>query len=77
MKAVEILQIGREILKMMSECGIRVEDYKYADLYREYEEMRSRGDKYWYVINYLACKYKVSESKAVRIIRRLSRDVKT
>lgn len=77
MKAVEILRLGQEILKRMSECGIKVEDYKYADMFREYEDMRFRGEKYWYVISYLADKYNVSESKAVRIIRRLSKDVKT
>lgn len=76
MKVIEILQLGREILKKMSECGIKVDDYKYADMYREYEEMRSKGEKYWYVIKCLSDRYKVSESKAIRIIRRLSKEVK-
>ena len=50
MKVVELLSIGRELLKRMSEGGIRVDDYKYADMYHEYTEMRSRGEKYWYVV---------------------------
>lgn len=68
--------IGRELLKTMSKCGIKVEDYRYADMFREYEELRSRGEKYWYVVSYLSGRYNVSESKVIRIIRRLSREVK-
>ena len=64
------------MLKTMSECGIKVEDYLYADMYQEYVEMRSRGEKYWYVVSYLADRYKLSESKAIRIIRRLSKEVR-
>lgn len=75
MKVVELLSIGGEILKRMSDCGIRVDDYKYADMHREYVDMRSRGEKYWYVVAYLADKYNISESNVVRIIRRLSKDV--
>lgn len=60
----------------MSECGIKVEDFRYTDMFREYEEMRSNGEKYWYVIKSLADRYNVSESKAIRIIRRLSKEVK-
>lgn len=76
MKVIEILKLGREILKTMSESGIKLDDYKYADMLQEYEKMRSDGEKYWYVIKCLSDRYNVSESKAIRIIRRLSKEVK-
>ena len=76
MKVVEILQIGRELLKMMSENDLRVDDYMYVGMYREYEFMRGEHEKYYNIISTLSDKYSISQSKVKRIIRRFDKEAK-
>ena len=76
MKAIEILLIGREMLKIMSEIGLRTNDYKYLPMYEEYVEMRRSNNKVDYILMFLSHKYKLSESTIKRVIKRLSKEVK-
>lgn len=71
MKVIDLLRIERESLKVMSDCGLKVEDYEYIAMYEEYRHRRSNNEKYRYVIMCLSMKYHISESKVKRIIRRL------
>lgn len=76
MIAYEIIKISREIMKLMSECDIKSEDYKYIPLYEEYLLMREDREKYRYIIAVLATKYSLSQSTVTRIVRRFSKAVK-
>lgn len=61
MKVIDLLKIQREPLKVMSDCGLKVEDYGYIAMYEEYRERRSHNEKYRYVIMCLSMKYHISE----------------
>lgn len=76
MKVVELIKFGREMLKTMSDYGVKEGDWKHIDLYEEYKEMRRKGFKYRYVIMQLSLTHGISKSKIERIIRRLGQDVK-
>lgn len=71
MKVIDLLKIQREPLKVMSDCGLKVDDYGYIAMYEEYRDRRRDNEKYRYVIMCLSMKYHISESKVKRIIRRL------
>ena len=75
MKVVELLKIGGELLKLMSENDVKPGDWKYVKMYYEYERMRENGIKYRAAITELAICYSLSRSKVERIIRRMSKDV--
>lgn len=75
MKAVKILNIGAELLKMMSICDLKVEDYKYLEMYSEYVKARNACVKYNAVIYDLSIRYKMSESTVKRVIRRFEKEV--
>ena len=45
MTLFEILNFNRELLERLAGTGYKPDDYKYIDLYREYEQMRRKGDK--------------------------------
>lgn len=77
MKVIEILRLGSEILKVMSKSDIKINDFRYIELFHEYELLRSEGEKYWYAVSFLSNKYKISEASVARLIRRLSKDVKS
>ena len=75
MKVAELVKISMEALKMMSNSGIKIEDWQHIEMYEEYVDMRRNKEKFRYIIAYLAEKYKTSESTIKRVVKRLSREV--
>ena len=57
MKGVDLLLLGREMLKMMSSADIKRDDWRYIRLYEEYTAMRECGEKFHYAIVVLSEKY--------------------
>lgn len=74
MKVVELLQIGREMLKLMSENDVKRDDYRFVKMYQEYLNMRKSGVKYRMVIQMLAEEYHTSSASIERAIRRLGKE---
>ena len=75
MKVVDLLKINQSAMESLSKADIRKGDYKFVALYEEFEHLREKGEKYWYVITHLAEKYKMSESSVKRLVKRLSSEV--
>ena len=76
MKAVELLKIGAEMLRLMSQFDLRVEDYKHIDMFEEYWQMRLSGVKVDAILYDLAERYGMSESTVKRVVKRFGREVK-
>ena len=76
MRIIDLVEFNRELLQRMNDAGIRLEDYKYYDLYRDYlqlsETMKSRKA----VILTLAEMYHISDRQVYNILNRLERSVK-
>lgn len=77
MKVYELLTFNRELLKRIHAAGVRTDDYKYVDLYNEYEERLTAGDKVTYIVAVLANKYNVSERQVYNIVHKFNREVFT
>ena len=75
MKAINLLKIGSELLKIMSFCDLKIDDWKYLELYSEYVKSRNNRVKYSAMICELAEKYGISESSVKRIIRRFEQEI--
>ena len=58
----------------ISGTGYKPDDYKYIDLYREYEQMRRKGDKVTYCVAFLSARHGVSERKAYEILGRFNKE---
>lgn len=71
MKVVELLKIGGEMLKVMSQNEVLRDDWRFVPMYEEFQEMRSKGVKYRECIRMLAEDYGVSRATIERAIRRL------
>lgn len=74
MKVVELLKIGSEMLKLMSENDVKRDDYRYVKMYHEYQNMRENGVKYRSAIRMLAEDYHVSRATVERVISRLDKE---
>lgn len=75
MKVYELLRFNRELLRRIHHAGIRPDDYKFADLYTEYEERISSGEKVTYIVATLATKYGVSERQIYNLLGKFGREV--
>ena len=74
MKAIELLKISTEALKLMSGNGIFLEDYKYVEAYEQFLRMRMFGIKYRAAIRMLAEERGVGERTLQRAFKRLSKE---
>ena len=57
MKAAKLLQIGAELLSLMSTFDLKVSDFHHLELYSEYIKARQNNEKYSYIIASLAERY--------------------
>lgn len=76
MIAFELLYFLQEAMKCLSDCDIKIDDYRYIDMYLEFKEMLAKNEKKEYIKSYLANKYCISESSVSRVVRRLDAQVK-
>ena len=76
MVVADLLKIARELLKLLSKYDVKVDDYRFVDLYFDYEARRQEREKYICIVSELADKYGISVSTVERAIRRLRRAVK-
>lgn len=70
MKVAELLKISSGTMKMLSKFDIRMSDYKYLDMFSEYEDLAGKGCKISSVVMCLSEKYSISEATVYRIIKR-------
>ena len=76
MTAFELLYFLQKPIKHLSECDIKMDDYKYIDMYLEFKQMVADKEKKEYIKTSLSDKYKISESSVMRVIRRFDSMVK-
>lgn len=77
MTLFEILNFNRELLERLAGTGYKPDDYKYIDLYKEYEQMRRKGEKVTYCVAFLSARHGVSERKVYEILGRFKRNVRS
>lgn len=75
MKIYELLQFHKELLKRLCSAGIKPNDYKYADLFADYDRLSQEGEKKTYIVAYLSDKYDISERKVYSVINHLSQEL--
>lgn len=74
MTLFEILNFNRELLERLAGTGYKPDDYKYIDLYKEYEQMRHKGEKVTYCVAFLSARHGVSERKVYEILGRFKKE---
>ena len=75
MKAVEIVEIGEKMMKMLSEADIRMNDWRYLGVWKEYSKAVEAGEKRSGVVADLAGRYGMSEASVWKVVRRFRREV--
>ena len=76
MKAVEVLKLSGDLLKVMSRNDIARDDWQYVGMYEEYLHRRSMRQGVKRIVRDLAEAYGVSIRTVERIQKRMEKDVK-
>ena len=76
MRAIDLIKISKDLLKSLSEIGVKTSDFRFIGMYNEYKELLDDGLKKEYIKSHLSNKYKVSESTIFRVISRLDKHIK-
>ena len=72
-----LLKINLNQVKIMSKCGLSVDDIRYIPMYEEYLSLRREGVPKERIYQHFNSSYHVSESTVKRVIKRFSRRVTT
>ncbi len=75
MRIIDLVEFNRELLQRMNEAGIRLEDYKYCDLYRDYLKLSETMNTRKAVILTLAERHHISDRQVYNILRHLEMSV--
>lgn len=76
MKRADLILFNEEMMRKLRKAGVRPDDYKYADLYREYLSMMQTESSRKVVILSLAQKYNYTDRQVYNIIKHLNKEVK-
>lgn len=74
MKLYEILTMNKELLERMHGFGIRISDYYWVELYKEYQAMLREGYKKMYIVALLSEHYNICERKVYKVINMMEKD---
>ncbi len=75
MRRIDLIEFNRELLQKLNEAGIRLEDYKYCDLYRDYLKLSETMNTRKEVILTLAERHHISDRQVYNILKHLERSV--
>ena len=71
----EIVEFNKELLQKLKQSGIKLEDYKYCDLYRDYKELSRTERNRKVIFLTLAERYGISDRQVYNIINHLKTPV--
>jgi len=75
MKRFDLVSFNEELLQKLKFAGIKLEDYKYCNLYREYCKMLEEGVKRTAIAAILGERYGLSCRQVYNIIKHLESPV--
>lgn len=71
----ELIEFNRELFQRLKQAGIRLDDYKYCDLYRDYVELSRTESNRKVVFLTLAERYGITDRQVYNIINHMQKTV--
>lgn len=75
MERWKFAKICGEFLKVLTELGIKADDWQNFEMYAEYARRKKRGEKISYIVEVLAERYGVSVRQVYRTVKRMDADI--
>lgn len=71
----EIVEFNKELLQKLKSAGVKLEDYRYCDLFRDYVEMSHTERNRKVIFLSLAERYGISDRQVYNIVNRMKMTV--
>ena len=71
----DLIEFNKELFQKLKQAGIRLDDYKYCDLYRDFVEMSRKDPNRKVIILTLAERYNISDRQVYNIINHMKTPV--
>lgn len=75
MKRIDLIDFNKELFQKLQKAGVKLEDYKYCDLYKDYLQMLDEGIKRTAIAVILGERYGLSARQVYNIVKRLESPV--
>ena len=75
MKRYELVERHERVLQECAMAGIKVQDWKNAEIYRFVQKLRGDGNKMDYCVHQAMIRYVISEATVWRILRSMEKAV--
>lgn len=75
MKRADLILFNEEMMRKLRKAGVRPDDYKYSDLYREYLRLKQTEGSRKVIILSLAQKYSYTDRQVYNIIKHMEKEV--
>ena len=76
MRRADLIMFNAEMMRKLKEAGIRLDDYKYVDMWRDYVEMLKTAESRKEVMLSLADRYGITDRQVYNIIKHLEKKIK-
>ncbi len=71
----ELVEFNKELFQKLKQAGVKLDDYKYCDLYRDYVELSRTERNRKVVFLTLAQRYNISDRQVYNIVNHLKASV--
>lgn len=75
MKRAELILFNKELFQKLKQAGVRLEDYRYCDLYRDYLELSREGVNRKVVFLTLSERYGITDRQVYNIINHMEKRI--
>ena len=75
MRRADLIMFNAEMMRKLKEAGIRLDDYKYVDMWRDYVEMLKTAESRKEVMLSLADRYGITDRQVYNIIKHLEKEI--
>ena len=75
MRRADLIMFNAEMMRKLKEAGIRIDDYKYVDMWRDYVEMLKTAESRKEVMLSLADRYGITDLQVYNIIKHLEKKI--
>lgn len=76
MKRIELVEFNAEILQKLQKAGVKIDDWRYVGMVKEYQELVSQGQKRTYAAMVASQHYGISTRKGYNLLQRLCAECK-
>jgi len=75
MKRADLILFNEELMRKLRKAGVRPDDYKYADLYREYQRLMRTDSSRKVIILSLAERFGYTDRQVYNIIKHMEKRI--